>query len=121
MFTATTVRQPALPSFIAEPLAHVAEQLSSYGLRLQLVSLTGGVVPIRGSSRPPCGPFATLTPTELRIARIVAAGATNRQVAEQLRISPKTVEAHLTHIYRKADVQSRAALAYRVARAERGA
>ena len=31
MYTASTVRPPALPSLIAEPLAHVAEQLSSYG------------------------------------------------------------------------------------------
>src|SRR5262245_34504677 len=103
MYTASTVRPPLLPSLIAEPLAHVAEQLSSYGLRVQLVSLTGGVMPVQAIPGPCASGLLkeTLTPTELRIARIVAAGATNRQIAEQLHISPKTVEAHLTHIYRK--------------------
>ncbi|GIJ67092.1 AAA family ATPase [Virgisporangium ochraceum] len=51
-----------------------------------------------------------LTPTELRIARLAAAGRTNRAVAGELTISPKTVEAHLARIYRKLGIRSRAEL-----------
>jgi DNA-binding CsgD family transcriptional regulator len=52
-----------------------------------------------------------LTPQELKLARIVASGATNREAAERLFVSPKTVEAHLGAIYRKLGVRSRTELA----------
>ena len=42
-----------------------------------------------------------LTPTEQRIADLVAAGMTNREVAETLFVTPKTVESALTRVYRK--------------------
>jgi DNA-binding CsgD family transcriptional regulator len=52
-----------------------------------------------------------LTVTERRVAELAASGATNRDMASKLFISPKTVEANLTRIYRKLDVHSRAELA----------
>ena len=52
-----------------------------------------------------------LTPQELRIASMLAAGATTRQAAAALYVSPKTVEYHLRHVYMKLGVNSRAALA----------
>ena len=52
-----------------------------------------------------------LTPSELKIALLVAQGMTNREVAASLFLSPKTVEHHLSHIYRKLDVRSRTQLA----------
>ena len=52
-----------------------------------------------------------LTPTEQQVARLVAAGHTNREVAETLFISAKTVEKHLTRIYEKVGVHSRRELA----------
>ena len=57
-----------------------------------------------------------LTPQELQIALAACEGATNRQVAERLFVSAKTVEYHLGHIYRKLTITSRnqlhAALGY---------
>ena len=52
-----------------------------------------------------------LTPAERRIAELVAAGRTNKEVASALYLSDRTVEGHLTSIYRKLGVRSRAELA----------
>ena len=52
-----------------------------------------------------------LTGQEERIARAAAGGATTREVAAELFLSPKTVEWHLGRVYRKLGVQSRAELA----------
>ena len=51
-----------------------------------------------------------LTESERRVARLVATGLTNREVAAKLFMSPKTVEATLGRVYRKLGVHSRAAL-----------
>ncbi|WP_344416076.1 LuxR family transcriptional regulator [Amycolatopsis minnesotensis] len=56
------------------------------------------------------GPTA-LTPAEERLADLVARGISNRQAADRLHLSVKTVEAMLTRIYRKLAVTSRAQLA----------
>lgn len=52
-----------------------------------------------------------LTPSELRVARLAADGRTNREIAQALFVSLRTVETHLTHVYQKLDIDSRAALA----------
>jgi DNA-binding CsgD family transcriptional regulator len=51
-----------------------------------------------------------LTPTEERVAELAAAGRTNREMAQALFMSPKSVEANLTRIYRKLGIGSRAEL-----------
>ncbi|TQJ49085.1 LuxR C-terminal-related transcriptional regulator [Phycicoccus sp. SLBN-51] len=56
-------------------------------------------------------PLSLLTRTERTVASLVAQGLTNRQIAEQLFVSPRTVDAHLAHIFRKLDISSRARLA----------
>jgi DNA-binding CsgD family transcriptional regulator len=57
-----------------------------------------------------------LTPSERRIATLAASGLTNIAVATRLSISPKTVEAHLTHIYGKLGIHTRAELGQWVVR-----
>ncbi|WP_189134340.1 helix-turn-helix transcriptional regulator [Wenjunlia tyrosinilytica] len=52
-----------------------------------------------------------LTEREREIAKLAAAGKRSREIAVQLFLSPRTVEAHLSRIYRKLDISSRAALA----------
>ena len=55
-----------------------------------------------------------LTAQELQIALLVAEGKTNRDVAAILFVSPKTVEFHLTRVYRKLDIRSRTELVRRM-------
>ena len=52
-----------------------------------------------------------LTPQELQVALTVAAGATNKEAAAQLFLSPKTIEKHLGSVYAKLGLRSRTELA----------
>jgi DNA-binding CsgD family transcriptional regulator len=52
-------------------------------------------------------PTDALTEHELHVARLVATGATSREVGAQLFLSPRTIEAHLRSIFRKLDITSR--------------
>ena len=60
----------------------------------------------------------TLTARELRVALIIADGATIQEAASQLFLGPKTIEAHLGRAYRKLGVRNRAELATTLARQE---
>lgn len=53
----------------------------------------------------------SLTPSEQRVARLAAEGATNRQIAQSLFVTAKTVEYHLKHAFQKLGVSSRGELA----------
>lgn len=65
----------------------------------------------RGERKRPSSGWASLTPAELDVVRLVGEGLTNKEIAQRLFISPRTVQAHLTHVYTKLDVSSRVALA----------
>jgi DNA-binding NarL/FixJ family response regulator len=75
---------------------------------------------------PPLGkPWATdrisesgLTPREVEVARLVATGRTNQQIAEVLVLSDKTVKRHLEHIFGKLGVSSRTGVTAAVLRSQ---
>ena len=62
------------------------------------------------------GSTGQLTPSEQRVAELAASGMKNRDVANALFISPKTVEANLARIYRKLGIKSRAELGRHIGR-----
>ena len=68
-----------------------------------------------GPSEPDPPPGGRLSARELEVARLVATGATNREIAAALTIAPKTVAAHIEHILAKLGVARRAQIAAWVA------
>jgi DNA-binding CsgD family transcriptional regulator len=66
---------------------------------------------LRGKRSPAGGSAGPLSPKELQVALLVARGATNREAAAALFLSPKTIEAHLSRVYAKLRVRSRTELA----------
>ena len=58
----------------------------------------------------PASALTGLTPQEEAIARLVAEGRSNKEIADVLVLSPKTVAYHLSHVYAKVGVRSRSQL-----------
>jgi DNA-binding CsgD family transcriptional regulator len=54
--------------------------------------------------------YTALTPQELAVARLVLSGMTNREVSQELMLSTKTVEFHLSHVYAKLGIRGRSEL-----------
>jgi DNA-binding CsgD family transcriptional regulator len=98
------VRQKAVARATLERALEIFEQLPSRlwaeQARRELEQISGR--PSRSSA---------LTPTETRVAEVVAAGRSNAEAAQELFMSPKTVEWNLSKIYKKLHVRSRAELA----------
>jgi DNA-binding CsgD family transcriptional regulator len=81
----------------ASPVAARAEaELLATGARPRRIALSG---------------VESLTPSERRVAEMAAEGPTNREIAQALFVTPKTVEVHLSHVYRKLGISSRSQLA----------
>jgi DNA-binding CsgD family transcriptional regulator len=70
----------------------------------------------RVATRRPERGWDALTPTERRVVELVADGRTNPQVANELFVSPRTVETHLSHVFTKLGLSSRVELAAAYAR-----
>jgi DNA-binding CsgD family transcriptional regulator len=91
-----------------EPLREALQLADSMGARalaetaLEELRATG--------ARPRRAAFSgvdSLTPAELRVARLAAEGLTNREIAQELFVTAKTVQTHLSSVYRKLDAGSR--------------
>ena len=70
----------------------------------------------RGERKRPTSGWASLTPTERDVVRLVSDGLTNKDIAGRLFVSPRTVQAHLTHVYTKLGLTSRLQLVREAAR-----
>jgi predicted ATPase/DNA-binding CsgD family transcriptional regulator len=70
----------------------------------------------RGERKRPSSGWASLTPTELDVVRLLTEGLPNKDIATRLFISPRTVETHLTHVYAKLGMSSRVQLAQEATR-----
>jgi predicted ATPase/class 3 adenylate cyclase/DNA-binding CsgD family transcriptional regulator len=70
----------------------------------------------RGERKRPSSGWASLTPAELDVIRLVSEGLGNKDIATRLFLSPRTVQAHLTHVYTKLGLTSRVQLAQEAAR-----
>jgi predicted ATPase/class 3 adenylate cyclase/DNA-binding CsgD family transcriptional regulator len=70
----------------------------------------------RGQRKRPASGWASLTPTERDVVRLVSEGLANNDIATRLFVSPRTVQTHLTHVYTKLGLTSRVQLAQEAAR-----
>jgi DNA-binding NarL/FixJ family response regulator len=98
--------RPHRPALAAEELRAAVKARRLDGEMVEAVlGAAGHRVPRRRE-----GP-AGLTAREVEVLRLVARGLSNKEIAERLVISPKTVGKHVEHIYAKTDASSRAAAA----------
>ncbi len=70
----------------------------------------------RGERKRPASGWASLTPTERDVVRLVTEGLANKDIATRLFVSPRTVQTHLTHVYTKLGLSSRVQLVQEAAR-----
>ncbi len=70
----------------------------------------------RGERKRPSSGWASLTPAERDVVRLVSEGLANKDIAARLFVSPRTVETHLTHVYTKLGLGSRVQLVQEAAR-----
>jgi predicted ATPase/class 3 adenylate cyclase/DNA-binding CsgD family transcriptional regulator len=70
----------------------------------------------RGERKRPASGWASLTPAERDVVRLVSEGLGNSDIATRLFVSPRTVQSHLTHVYTKLGLTSRVQLVQEVAR-----
>ena len=68
-----------------------------------------------GGRRRPATGWASLTPAEREVARLASEGLRNDAIAQRLFIAPGTVKVHLTHIFSKLGITTRAELAVQAA------
>jgi DNA-binding CsgD family transcriptional regulator len=80
--------------------------MRALGNRARAELLAAGARPRRTA----CSGWEALTPAERRVATLAAGGCGNREIAQQLFVTRRTVETHLTHVFQKLGVTTRAEL-----------
>lgn len=77
------------------------------------------IAALRQSRRRPAAGWESLTEAEMDVVRLVTAGMTNRQIAERLYLSPRTIQTHVSHIMRKLGIARRSEIAAETSRRQR--
>jgi DNA-binding CsgD family transcriptional regulator len=102
------LRRARQPTEAREPLQRaieLAQKIGAEGLAEQArteLHAAGGRPRVSALSGP-----ASLTPSERRVADLAVDGRSNKEIAQALFVTPKTVEVHLSNTYRKLDIRSR--------------
>ncbi len=86
------------------------------GAALSIEEATAYALRGRGERKRASSGWASLTRAELDVVRLVSEGLGNKEVAARLFVSPRTVQAHLTHVYTKLGLASRVQLAQEAAK-----
>jgi HD-GYP domain-containing protein (c-di-GMP phosphodiesterase class II) len=110
VFAALTAERPHRRSLPDDEAARALEAEAGRALDADAVACVLAAAGRRTAPSPPARP-AGLTDREVEVLRLISRGASNREVAERLVISPKTVGRHVENLYRKIGVRSRAAAA----------
>jgi DNA-binding CsgD family transcriptional regulator/tetratricopeptide (TPR) repeat protein len=111
------LRRRRRPGSAREPLHEALENFERLDARpwadraRSELRAAGGAVPAGRTETRAAGAVADLTPQQAQIARLVSGGATNREIAAQLFLSPRTVDHHLRNIFTRLGVRSRVELA----------
>jgi DNA-binding NarL/FixJ family response regulator len=102
-------RRPSEARDLLRRALEIAESCGATGLATQVrAELQAAGARPRSAERSGVG---SLTASELRVATYASQGKSNRDIAQALYVTPKTVEVHLSSVYRKLGIRSRAALA----------
>ncbi|MGH3413747.1 MAG: LuxR C-terminal-related transcriptional regulator [Marmoricola sp.] len=114
--TALAIRAPrlAVPWGCAASVQVGAARTAPEGWVVDGLLTDEGRHDVAGTVGTPCASSSTidqLTRAERQVAELVGEGLTSRQIATELFVSPRTVDAHLANIYRKLEIGSRARLA----------
>ena len=113
----TALRRFGRPTDAREPLRRALDLASQCEATLLAEEIRGELqaVGVRPRNDAAAG-VDSLTPSERRIVDLAYAGDTNRTIAQQLYVTPKTVEVHLSNAYRKLGIRGRRDLAQALAR-----
>jgi len=107
--TAVAWTRPSLPSLVPAPPSRPPAGWISHG-QLTTAAVDELTQAIR-LAQPTGEPWASLTHAEREIARLVRSGLSNAEIADRLVVSRRTVESHLSRIFRKLAIRSRTQLA----------